>query len=321
MWIKGGRMNRNYRHKKMIPFTLVLGGGGARGLAHIGVLKALERNDFMPSLIVGTSMGALVGAMYAQLLDAELVKEKIRTFLQGDFFRQIGLEQFSESDADSSTSVWERFAAHLRQRYFLSKSALGSGAFAQKALLQSLGMLLNDGDIRDLPLRFAAVTSDLVTGQEFTLTSGAIITAVAASSAVPGIVAPLAVGPRLFIDGTVTSTIPVAAARSLSKNPVIAVDVRHSLGGFENHRHGIEVVIRAGEVTSYKLNDLQLQQADIVLKPDVADFLWNEFHRIDQCIRAGEQTVEGNLRQLTDRLVKHSFRNGIKKLRARYSSQ
>jgi len=301
-------MQRNRGNKKVVPFTLVLGGGGARGLAHIGILKALEKIDLIPSLIVGTSMGAVVGGMYSQLRSAEAVEEKMRKFLRGDFFKRIGLEQFSDTDRENSHSVWERFAAHLRQRYIFSKSVLGSGTFAQTTLFQSLKMLLEEGDIRDGSLRFAAVTSDLVNGEEHVFTSGSIITAVAASSAVPGIIAPLATGSHLFIDGTVTSTVPVPAASSLSKDPIIAVDVRRSLGSFENHQHGYEVVIRASEVTTRKLNDLQLQRANIILRPDVENIDWNEFHNIDRCIRDGEHTVEQNMRLLKDKLIKRPFR-------------
>ncbi len=218
------------------------------------------------------------------------------------------MEQFSDIDNENSNSVWERFAAQLRQRYYFSKSVLGNGTSAQTTLIQSLKMLLEDGDICDLSLRFAAVTSDLVDGEEQVLTSGSIITAVAASSAVPGIVAPLAIGPRLFIDGTVTSTIPVPAASLLSKDPIVAVDVRRSLGSFGNHWHGYEVVMRAGEVTTRKLNDLHLKRANVVLEPDVRNVDWNEFNRIDQCISAGEQAVEQNKQQLMENFTKRSFR-------------
>jgi len=300
-------MKRSQSNRKVIPFTLVLGGGGARGLAHIGVLKSFEKINLIPSLIVGTSMGAVIGAMYSQLSSAEAVEKRVSEFIEGNFFKSIGLEQFSDIDNENSNSLWERFAAYLRQKYIFSKSVLGSGALAQTTLLQSLRMLLNDGDIRDLSLRFAAVTSDLVTGEEQVITSGSIITAVAASSAVPGIVAPLAIGPRLFIDGTVTSTIPVPAASSLSKDPIVAIDVRRSLGSFENHWHGYDVVIRAGEVTTRKLNDLHLQKADLILKPDVENIDWNEFKRIDQCVSAGENIVEQNIQLLTHKLIKRPF--------------
>jgi NTE family protein len=297
-----------HRHREISQFTLALGGGGARGLAHIGVLKALEKVGLVPSLIVGTSMGALVGGMYSQTCSAKMVEEKIRTFLQGDFFKKIGLEQFSSTDSKDSGSVWERFAAHLRQRYFFSKSVLGTGMFAQTTLLHSLHMLLEEKDIRDLPIHFAAVASDLATGEEFIFTSDSIITAVAASSAVPGVVAPIVVGSRFLTDGTVTSTIPVPAARSLSKNPIIAVDVRRSLGRFENHRHGYEIVMHASEITSQKLNDIHLQRADMILKPDVSDIDWNEFRYVDRCIKAGEQAVEEKLRIIQDKLKKRAFR-------------
>jgi NTE family protein len=248
-------------------------------------------------------MGAVVGGMYSQLKSADAVEKKFRDFLEGLFYKQIGLEQFSNKDPKSSRSVGERFASHLRQRYFLSKSALGNGKFAQTTLIQSLNLLLEEGGISDMSLRFAAVASDIATGEEYVFTSGSIINAVAASSAIPGVVAPLEIGARHFVDGKVTSTIPVPAARSLSKDPIIAVDVRQSLGRYENHQHGFEIVIRAGEVTNNKLDDMHLQHATIVLKPDVDNIDWNEFRRIDQCIHAGERTVEENLQRLKDRLV------------------
>jgi NTE family protein len=307
-------MQRNPVHTKVHPFTLVLGGGGARGLAHIGILKALEKIGLVPSLIVGTSMGAVVGGMYAQLKSADAVEKKFREFLEGSFYKRIGLEQFSDTDTKSSRSVWERFATHLRQRYFISKSALGNGKFAQTTLIQSLNFLLEEGDISGLSLRFAAVASDIAYGEEFVFSSGSIITAVAASSAIPGIVAPLEVDSHHFVDGKVTSTIPVPAARSLSKDPIIAVDVRQSLGKYENHQHGYEIVMRAWEVTNNKLDDIQLQKANIVLKPDVDIIDWNEFRCIDQCILAGERAVEENLQRIKDRFVGSKFQIALRRL-------
>ena len=301
-------MNMDYNHKKVIPFTLVLGGGGARGLAHIGILKALEINDFVPTFIVGTSMGALVGAMYSQLRNADAVETKIRDYLQGDSFKQIGLEQFSDTDDDNSHSLWERFSSHLRQRYFLSKSMFGTGTFAQETLLQAVRKLLGNGNMQELSLPFAAVASDLVTGEEVVFTSGPIDTAVTASCAVLGIVAPIKKDSRQLIDGTVTSTIPVPAARSLSSDPVIAVDVRQSLDNFTDYNHGYEIFIRASDITRSILNDIHLKQASIILKPDVANLNWNEFSCIDQCIHSGEQAVEENLSKLSRILIKRPFR-------------
>lgn len=296
------------KRKNLIPFSLVLGGGGARGLAHIGVLKALEKNNLLPSSIVGTSMGALVGALYAQLQNAEAVEEKMKEYFQGDFFKKIGLEEFSDTDPESPHSLWERFAVHLRQRYFLSKSLLGTGLFAQVTLLQGMEMLLGNGDISDLPLRFAAITSDLVTGEEVVFTSGSLCTAVGASCAVLGIVAPIKFDSRLLVDGTVTSTIPVSAARTLSRDPIVAVDVRQSLDCYENFPHGYEVFIRASDITRYQLNDIHLKQASIVLTPEVGKINWNEFSRMNQCIDQGEQIVEKNLSKLTDVLIRKPFR-------------
>jgi NTE family protein len=169
-------------------------------------------------------------------------------------------------------------------------------------------MLLEDKNIQDLSIRFAAVSCDLATGEEVICTSGSIINAIAASSAVPGVVAPLAIGPRFLVDGTVTSTIPVPAAWSLSKNPIIAVDVRRSINGFESHRHGYEVVIHSSEITNYKLNEIHLQNADIIIRPNVSDVEWNKFRCIDKCINAGEQAIEENITQIEKILTKRRFR-------------
>jgi NTE family protein len=311
-------MSRKPVHKNVIPFTLVLGGGGARGLAHIGVLKALEKMGLVPSLIVGTSMGAVVGGMYAQLQDADAVEKRMKEFLGSAFFKRIGLEQFADTDTKSSRSVWERFATHLRKHYYISKSALGSGKFAQATLIESLRLLLEDVDIAGLPLRFAAVTSDLTTGEEHVCTSGSIITAVAASSAIPGVVAPIEVGKHLYIDGTVTGTIPVPAARSLSGNPIVAVDVRQSLGTFENPQRGFETVIRASSITSSKLNDMHLQKADIILRPNIGEISWNEFHCIHSCILEGERIVEHHSQRLTERLAGSRFKMILRKIASLY---
>jgi NTE family protein len=193
-------------------------------------------------------------------------------------------------------------------------SALGNGKFAQTTLIQALHFLLEKGDISDMPLCFAAVTSNIASGEEYVLTSGSIIAAVAASSSIPGIVAPLEIGKHHFVDGSATSTIPVPAARSLSKYPIIAVDVRQSLGRYENNQHGYEIVIRAGDITNNRLNDIHLQRADIILKPDVNAINWNEFSRIDQCILAGERAVKENLQQLQDRFVGSKLQIALRRL-------
>ena len=297
----------SFIQKKNKPFTLVLSGGGARGLAHIGILKQLEELNYIPSLIVGTSMGAVVGGMYAQLLSASKVEEKTRNFIESDFFNQIGLEQFTDNSNDTTVSVWERFAAHLRSRYLLSKTVLGTGAFAQTTLLKSINLLIDEMNIEDLSIPFAAIACDLKTGKEIIFTSGSVVNAVTASSAVPGIVAPLELNGQLLVDGTVTSTIPIFSAKLLSKNPIVAVDVRKDLEKFENAQRGYEVILRSNEITARILNDLYLKDADVFLKPDVADIKWNEFHTIDRCIQAGERAVKEKLPVLSKKLKKVFF--------------
>ena len=102
-------------------------------------------------------------------------------------------------------------------------------------------------------------------------------------------------------------SIPVPAARSLSSDPIIAVDVRQSLDNFLNYQHGYEIFIRASDITRSILNDIHLKQANIILKPDAANLNWNEFSHVNQCIHSGEQVVEENLPKLEKLLVRRSF--------------
>jgi len=292
-----------FREKKTYHFTLALGGGGARGLAHIGVLRALEKAGIIPTAIVGTSMGAVVGAMYCQIVSSDKVEDKIRNFLGSKYFKHIGLEEF-DNKKDSSISIWERFLIHLRHRFFLTKSILGTGMFAQSALIDSLKLLMEDTDIASLPIKFAAVTCDLISGEEIVFTTGPLIQAVAASSAVPGVVAPISIDKYLLIDGTVSSNIPVLAAKELFGSPVIAVDVRHRLGSFAEPKHGYEVILRSNDITNYRLNNLYLEQADVIIKAKVDHIEWNEFSKIDECIVAGEKAAEEKIRSIRKILYK-----------------
>jgi NTE family protein len=184
---------------------------------------------------------------------------------------------------------------------------LGTGLFAQETLFKSINMLIDETRIENLTLPFAAVACDLKSGKEIIFTKGSLISAVTASSAVPGVIAPLDIDNQLLIDGTVTSTIPIMAARLLSKNTIVAVDVRKNLDEFENPQRGYEVVLRSNEITTRILNDLYLKDADVILKPDVASIKWNEFRTIDLCIQAGEQTVKENLPPLSKKLHKLTF--------------
>lgn len=173
---------------------LALGGGGALGAAHVGVLKALREHGVVPRVVAGTSAGALVGAAYAARLPLERIEQTVR-------------------EAD-----WSTFGS-LRPTPRL-------GLLDSAALLATIDRLGGEPDIEDLPRHFAAVATDLRTRQAVFLTSGPLGNALRATIAVPGVFSPIVIGDRVLIDGGLAANLPIEAAQHLGATFTIAVRLR-----------------------------------------------------------------------------------------------
>ena len=178
---------------------LALGGGAARGWAHIGVIRALVKEGFAPDVIVGTSIGAVVGGCFA----AGKLDE---------------LEAFARS-LTKSRVLW------------LMDFHIGPGLISGDKLRRLLAHDIGDRHIEDLPLRFAAVATELRTGHEIWLTRGPMVEALRASYALPGIFDPVPLGGRLLFDGALVNPIPVTTTRALAADLVIAVNLNADMFG------------------------------------------------------------------------------------------
>jgi NTE family protein len=279
------------------PFALALGGGGARGLAHIGVLKALEREGIFPSLIVGSSMGAIIGAMYSQLRDSSHVEELIEGLLYRNCFSNLRLDLMPENSQSKKPHSKKHLVDYLRQGLYLSRVATRSGAIDNSMMIHILSRLLRDEGILDTQIPFAAVAVSLATGEEVMLQHGSIIRAVAASSAIPGVITPVEIDGDRLIDGSVVQVVPIQAAKSLSFYPVVAVDVSKDIAREAPPKTGLDVIIRADLIANRKLNMQALKDADIVLTPDVGMADWSDFHSIHRLISVGMESAERFLKQ------------------------
>lgn len=179
---------------------LALGGGAARGFAHVGVLRTLAAKGLKPDVICGTSIGAVVGGCYAA--------DRLDVFEQ-----------------------WARGLSPRRVLGYLDISLKGSGLIGGSRLAAQLDAALGKTAIEELPVRFAAIATELGTGHEIWLTRGRLADAVRASYALPGIFAPVRVGGRWLVDGALVNPVPVAAARALGARLVIAVNLNADLFG------------------------------------------------------------------------------------------
>ncbi len=287
----------DFRRDLRAPFTLALGGGGARGLAHIGILRAFEREGITPSLIVGSSMGAIIGAMYSQLRDSSYVEELIEGLLYRECFSNLRLDLMPENSQSDKHHSKKHLADYLRKGLYLSRVATKSGAIDNSIMIHILSRLLRDEDIMKTQIPFAAVAVSLATGEEVVLQHGPVIRAVAASLAIPGVITPVEIEGNRLIDGSVVQVVPIQAAKYLSHFPVVAVDVSKDIVHEAEPKTGLDVIIRADLIANHKLNVQALKEADVVLTPDVGLADWSDFHSIHALITAGIDAAERFLKQ------------------------
>ena len=279
-------------------FALVLGGGGARGLAHIGVLKVLEREGLAPQMIVGTSMGAIVGGMYAQQPSAKGVEERIKRMIQSRPFRRIVVDGFAHESTPDNLGTTTVLYGRMKRGYGLLKSAWSTGIVDSAVLMDFLSHLLDDVRFEECEIPFAAVACDLYAGEEVIFKTGSMLRAVAASSAIPGIVSPISHNGRVLVDGAPTSTVPVHAARSLTPLPLVAVTVTKNVAGSKPVRNAIDVMLRAGVIARMQVTRHNLEDAAVVLWPKVGDYGWADFSACDQFIAEGERAAKTALRKI-----------------------
>lgn len=284
--------------KQKSGFALVLGGGGARGLAHIGVLKVLEREGLTPEYIVGTSMGAIVGGMYAQQPSAKAVEERIKRLIQSRPFRRIVVDGFAHEPAPDGVGTTSVLYGRVKRGYGMFKSAWSTGIVDSTVLLDFLSHLIDDVRIEECEIPFAAVACDIYAGEEVICKTGSMLKSIAASSAIPGIISPISLNGRTLVDGAPTSTVPVLATRSLSAFPRVAVDVTKSVARSKPVRNAIDVMLRAGVISRMQVTRHNLEQAAVVLWPKVGNYGWADFSACDQFIAEGERAARTAIRKI-----------------------
>lgn len=233
---------------------LALGGGFARGFAHLGVLQVLEQNHVPISHIAGTSVGSILGAAYASGAPLTRIIETCRTLR----FRDIARWRVSRLGLASNQRL-----ADLIERVFDSRQ------------------------FEDLRIPLAVVATDLTSGEPVVFTQGNLADAIRASCAFPGLFEPVEIGTRCLADGGLVAPVPTRAARDIGAATVLGV----SVGIQDGHRGAptniFQVVSRAVNAAQKHQLEVWERHADLVLRPDVQSLAWDDFHRADEAIAAG----------------------------------
>lgn len=273
---------------------LALGGGAARGLAHLGVLKVLEENRIPLDLIVGTSVGALVGGVYATRRDAVATEKRFREFIFSKAFKRARFDFLKES-REARKGVMSRVVTLFKKGIFYSFSVAKTSWVSAEYFEHNINALLDDIPIDRAGIPFHAVAADMLSGDLVVLSQGGLRRAVSASSAVPGLLPPVSVDGRLLIDGGWVAQIPVVPTLDLGADLVIAVDVSRELEPLAEQGSGLNIMVRAAAIRSEALRLMQGRLADILIEPDVGQVHWADFSAVDECVRRGEEATRARI--------------------------
>jgi NTE family protein len=246
--------------------ALVLSGGGARGLAHAGVIEVLEKHQIPIDLIVGSSAGSIIGALYADDPRAGQLRQKI-----------IALNKWDLLDLNWFSGV--RMLWQLR------------GPVEGHALRRFLQKNIKAYHFNHLQIPLAVVTTDIHRGNAFVIRSGPLIPALHASSAVPMVFSPVRLYGRTLVDGGVASPVPVEVAKQFHPKIIIAVDIGTS-PDYGPVKNAYQLGVRSLHIAYYKLAYWQNQQADVVIHPAIDQFSMFDDHANEEMYQAGRKAAE-----------------------------
>ena len=276
---------------------LALGGGAARAFSHIGVIAGLEKHGIPIDIVTGTSMGAIIGAMYAARGDVAELKRKIAAYLRSDEFSTSGFEFFRELDADGEGLLFQ-VGRLARRGMFNALMVTRTALVSDETAMRNYACMVEDMPIEDTCIPFAAVALDLSSGEGVVLNRGPLRSAIAASCAMPGVLNPVEHDGRLLVDGGWAEAVPVRAARQLGADFVIAVDVGDPPPVLDAPRNALDVIARADAMVRRILATEQLKSVDFIFSPHNGVTHWADFSTAEQAIALGEEEVDRRIHEL-----------------------
>ncbi|MBO8171079.1 MAG: patatin-like phospholipase family protein [Bacillaceae bacterium] len=247
---------------------LALGSGGARGLAHIGVLKVLERHQIPVHMMAGSSMGSLIGAFYACGLDPDML---------------------------------EKLALNLKRKHWMDVTVPGMGFINGNKIKDMIRMLTRGKNIEDLDIPFAVVATDIESRERVVFRRGPIADAVRASISIPGIFVPERIDGRLLVDGGVIDRVPISVVKDMGADIVLAVDVAMNTATFKISTI-FDVIAQTIDVMEQEIFRHRVADADVMIRPDVGNYSATSYTNLDKIIDEGERAAESVIDQIKEHI-------------------
>lgn len=283
--------------------VLALGGGGSRGLAHLGVLRVLESEGVRIDGIVGTSVGAIVGAAYAFRPDIEPMITSTLAHLRSEQFQNDTFRRLMFGANTAEQNILQSFFSTVRRGLRFTSLIRRPSILSGDRLAETIAAFVPDVDFDGLQLPFAVPAIDLRQPLEVLITEGPLRRAVVASCSLPGFFPPVEVEDMLLADVGPIGSVPVSAARNLMPEAVvIAIDLSTCLSPIDQVTRGWEAIMRCQSIASRKLNLAELSAADVVVRPEIGPKYWSDFSELEHMIEMGEAAVRAKLPEIQESL-------------------
>ena len=296
-----------------IKIGIALGGGGARGIAHIGVLKVLHSEGIRFAHICGTSIGAVVGALYSLHGNPSAILDRTLEIIESKLFAEAS-EEFLRGKRNEKAKLFDRLISYAKQIHMYNLSRKRLSLIKEETIKKVIAMAIPDISVRDLHIPYTAVATDLVHGRSVTLEHLSLRKAIQASIAIPGIFPPVVHNDMVLVDGGVLENVPVLTSRSANVDIVIGVDVGFALRRISQYTGALQVMFRSSFLSNYYLSKVILTKADIIVRPMVANLHWTSFKRYKWLIEQGEKEASKILPQLRQCIKNKKSRNFWKKI-------
>jgi NTE family protein len=274
----------------MRALGLALGGGAARGLAHLGILEVLDEAKIPIACIAGTSFGALCGGVYAYERSGHTLTEKTRAFIHSSLYHKMTVHLFQPKQIETSflDGVWRT----MKQSAAIGGGLNRSSVISNDEYRSVIDALIPDVSIEELSLPFAATAVDLRSSAEVIFRKGSLRRAVMASAAIPGLFPPQAREKSVLVDGSWADCVPVEPAKELGADVVVAVDVTSEIDEVGDLSRSLEIAWVANNMTRTILKNRQLKLADLLIRPKVDKIHWADFSQFDEARQQGRLAAQ-----------------------------
>ncbi len=283
---------------------LALGGGGARAFAHIGVLRALEEINLKVDYIVGTSMGAVIGGLYALNPQVNLVESLVREFLDRYKKDIFSLASYgTDYSVEEKKLFLEKSFRFVKDLYLWNLRIIKPYLVNPRPFFRIFRGLFKSSKFSDCQIPFLCVAVDLFEGEVVVIKSGSLFRGIVASCALPGVFPPLRVKDSLLVDGGILMPLPARVLKPYV-NFIIGVSVEGPLNLSKNIKNTIDILFTVDRIRYKSIIEQNKREADFIFSPSVSSYVWSDFKNIDKIIEEGYRETKRKMNNFRKKIVK-----------------